>query len=42
MEREIREDLENRKQMKERMAEEQRRAEEVEGEELPKEVEKVE
>ena len=43
VEREIREDLENRKQMKERMAEEQRRAEgEVEGEELPKEVEKVE
>ena len=39
MEREISEDLENRKQMKERMAEEQRRAEgEVEGEELPKEV----
>lgn len=42
MEREIREDLENRKQMKERMAEEQRRVEKVEGEELPKEVEKVE
>lgn len=42
VEREIREDLENRKQMKERMAEEQRRAEELPGEVESKPEEKSE